>query len=282
MAVYRRPSRTRYVLLVLVLAAITLVTLDARTGGSGFLGSVRSGARSVMDPVEQAAHNALQPVGNFLSGAVHYGSLRQENQQLRNQLASIQSAQAQSQAAQAQAQQVLAQAHLDFAANIPTVPAQVIDQGSANFESGFEINRGTSSGLAVGYPVVTAGGLIGTVSAASASNATVTLLTDSTFNVGVAIPHSTAVGVVSGYGQGSPLRVGDIPAGTVVPKGEVLSTSGLQGEKFPPGIPVGRVTSASTSTGALQETVTLAPLANPLQVTVVQVLVWSSQTPSAG
>ena len=87
------------------------------------------------------------------------------------------------------------------------------------------------------------------------------------------------VGAVSGYGRGSPLRVADIPAGTVISKGEVLSTSGLQGEAFPPGIPVGRVTSASTATGALQETVTLAPLADPFQVTVVQVLIWSSQTP---
>ena len=35
MAVYRRSSRTRYLLAVLVLAALTLVTIDARSSGSG-------------------------------------------------------------------------------------------------------------------------------------------------------------------------------------------------------------------------------------------------------
>ena len=279
MAVYRRTSRTRYVLLVLVLASITLITLDARSGGSGLLGSVRGDARAVMDPVEHATHSLLQPVGNFLSGAVNYGSVNQENQRLRNEVASMQANQAQAQAAEQQAQAVLAQAHLDFAGNIPKVVAQVINQGAANLESGFEINRGTSAGVAVGYPVVDAGGLIGTVSAVTKTHATVTVLTDPTFNVGVVIPHTTAVGAASGYGPGSPMRVADIPKGTVVTKGEVLATSGLQGEKFPPGIPVGRVSGVSTLPGSLQETVTMVPLVDPSQAAVITVLVWSSQTP---
>ncbi len=280
MAVYRRPARAPFVLLVVVLAAITLVTLDVRTGGSGLLGSARQDARAVMDPVEHATHRALQPVGNFLSGAAQYGSLREENQRLRDEVASMQTSQVQSQAAEQEAQAVLAQSHLDFAATLPRVAAQVINRGSANFDTSFEVNRGTTSGLAVGYPVVTVGGLIGTVSTASATHATVTAITDSATTVGVSIPHSPSVGVVSGYGAGSALRVADIPTSTVVYRGEVLSTSGLQGERYPPGIPVGRVLSADTAAGALQQTVTLAPLVDPDQVTVVEVLVWSSQTPA--
>ncbi|HWG73556.1 MAG TPA: rod shape-determining protein MreC [Acidimicrobiales bacterium] len=265
---------------VLVLAAITLVTLDARSGGSGFLGSVRSDTRAVIDPVENGAHSVLQPVGNFLTGAADYGSLKQENQRLRNEVASMEATQAQVQATEAQAAEVLGQAHLDFAANVPDVAAQVIDQGAANLESGFEINRGTGAGIAVGYPVVTAGGLIGTVTAATRTHATVTVLTDPTFNVGVAVPHTPAVGAASGYGPGAPLRVADIAKGTPLTKGEVLSTSGLQGEKFPPGIPVGRVASVSTPSGALQEMVTLSPLVDPGRVSAIAVLVWSSQTPA--
>jgi rod shape-determining protein MreC len=278
-AVYRRTSRTRYVLAVLVLAAVTLVTLDTRSAGSGFLGSIRGGARAVLDPVQSATHSALQPVGNFLSGIVDYGSLRVENQRLRRELASLQASGAAAAAAQAQAQALLAQSHLDFAGNVPRVMAQVINRGASNLDSAYEINRGRDSGVAVGYPVVTAGGLIGTVSAVTAHDATITVVSDPSFNAGVAIPHSSAVGVASGYGDGNPMRVSDIPKGTPVTRGEILSTSGLQFEKFPPGIPVGRVTAVSTPPGSLQESITLAPLVNPSQQALVTVLVWSGQTP---
>lgn len=281
MAVYRRPSRTRYVLAVLVLAAVTLVTLDARSGGNGFLGSVRGDARAVLDPVQRATHRALQPVGDFLSGVASYGSLKAENQRLRQQVAAMQARVAASAAAQAQAQNVLSQAHLDFVGNVPTLVAQVINQGSDNLETDFEINRGSAAGIAVGYPVVAAGGLVGSVAAVTATHATVTVLSDPSFSVGVAIPGTTAVGVASGYGAGGPMRVSDIPAHTPVKRGQVLTTSGLQFEKFPAGIPVGKVLSATTPGGALQENVTLAPLVDARQLSVVTVLIWSGQTPGS-
>ena len=61
----------------------------------------------------------------------------------------------------AQSQQVLSQEHLSYLAEIPSVAAEVIDIGSANFEQSIEINCGSSSGVTVGQPVVSAGGLIG-------------------------------------------------------------------------------------------------------------------------
>lgn len=279
MAVYRRPSRTRYVLAILVLAAVTLVTLDARSAGSGILSSVRNGARAVLDPLQAATHQALQPVGNFFSGMVNYGSLKADNQRLRNEVASMEAKAASAAAAQAEAQAVMAQEHLDFVGKIPTVAAQVINQGSSNLETGLQINRGSSSGVAIGAPVVAAGGLVGSISRVSAKTATVTLLIDPTFSVGLAVPSSGAVGVASGYGPGNPMHVSDIPAKTPLKPGEVLSTSGLQFEKFPAGIPVGKVLSVSTAPGSLQESVTLKPLVNTGQLFNVRVLIWSSQTP---
>jgi cell shape-determining protein MreC len=68
MAVTRRPSRARYLLLILVLAAVTLVTLDQR-GGRGPLNSVRSHVQDVTKPVQSAVHDLLRPVGNFLTEA---------------------------------------------------------------------------------------------------------------------------------------------------------------------------------------------------------------------
>ena len=81
--------------------------------------------------------------------------------------------------------------------------------------------------------------------------------------------------MATGKGRGSPLSVDLIAAGTKVQKGEVVVTSGLQQSAFPPGIPVGRVTSAKTRPGNLEQTVTM-DLATDLQrLAFVKVLLWS-------
>src|SRR5215471_2670386 len=88
-AVYRRSSRTRYVLAVLVLAALTIVTIDARSGGSGVTDQVRAKFHDAFSPLQRATHSVLRPIGDFFTGALEYGSLRQENQRLRSQVAGL-------------------------------------------------------------------------------------------------------------------------------------------------------------------------------------------------
>ncbi len=281
MAVYRRSTRTRYVLAALVLAALTLVTIDARSSGSGFTSDIRAKVHDVFSPLQRATHSVLQPIGNFLSGTVNYGSVRSENQRLRNEVAGLQQQSIQSAAEQSAAQQLFAIEHLPFVGSIPTVAVTVIDNGSSNFENTLTVDKGTSSGLAVGQPVVAAGGLVGSVDAVSASTATIVLLTDPTFAVGLRLDPNN-VGTAEGVGRNEPLRItvdttSEPPP--VLTKGMPLVTSGLDLEKFPANIPVGKVASFSTPPGAAEPDITLTPLANLGQLTYLQVLIWAPGSP---
>ena len=123
----------------------------------------------------------------------------------------------------------------------------VIDNGFSNFENTVTIDKGTSSGMAVGQPVVPAGGLVGSVEAVSASTATVVLLTDPTFAVGVRLGPPTWARPRAWVAD-EPLRVTVDTTSQAPPKltkGQTVVTSGLDLEKFPPNIPVGRVASVS-------------------------------------
>jgi len=60
-------------------------------------------------------------------------------------------------------------------------------------------------------------------------------------------------------------------------KGQSVVTSGLNNEKFPPNIPVGKVISAKTTPGASEPEITLAPLVNLSNLSYLQVLLWSPQ-----
>ena len=277
MAAPRRP-RGRFLLLVLVLLGVTLVTLSDRSGSQGIFTRLRSYARDVANPFQSGVHSALQPVGNFLYGAANYGTLQKENELLRRDLASEQTMLVQAESDLEQSEQVLAQEHLDYLAKIPSVAAQVIDIGSANFEQSIEINRGSTSGIAVGQPVVSAGGLTGSVSAVSPRLATVTLLDDPSFTVGVRVVSSGIVGAAAGEGEGNLLQVENVDVGAQVKRGDALVTSGLQGEHFPAGIPVGTVASVYAPAGGLQLALAAKPYANMVELQFVRVLLWSPQT----
>jgi rod shape-determining protein MreC len=279
LAVYRRSNRTRYVLAALVLAALTLVTIDARSSGHGLTNEIRSRAHDAFAPLQRATHSALQPIGNFMTGALDYGSLRRENQRLRDELAGLQQQSVEATAEQAAAEQVLALQHLPFVGSIPSVTVQVIDNGSSNFETSVTVDKGTSSGVAVGQPVVAAGGLVGSVSSVSSRTATIVLLTDPTFAVGVRLDPAN-VGTAQGTGRDQPLRVVVDTTSQAPPKltkGQALVTSGLDLEKYPPNLPVGKVASFSMIPGAAEPEITLEPFVNVTQLAYLKILLWSPQ-----
>jgi rod shape-determining protein MreC len=85
MAVYRRTSRRRYVLLLVVLTSVTLITLDRRNGDAGALGSVGRAAHTLVSPVERGVDAVARPVGDWFDGVFSAGSLEDENQRLRNE-----------------------------------------------------------------------------------------------------------------------------------------------------------------------------------------------------
>jgi rod shape-determining protein MreC len=167
-AVYRRSSRTRFLLLLLVLTAITLVTLDTRAGGHGWIGTARSKVQSAFGPVQDATHSVLRPVGDFFTGAIHYGDIKQENARLRDELAKQRGQNLKAGATENELRLLLDNAHLPFVGNIPTVQASLVDTSASNFENSIQINRGSSSGILVNMPVVTGSGLVGKVVRVSA------------------------------------------------------------------------------------------------------------------
>lgn len=276
MAVYRRSARPRFTLLLLVLTAITLLTLDER--GARVVGTVRNAARDAFAPVTSAAESVFDPVGDVFQGIVHYGDLEAENARLREQLAARQGEQLQAQDAQRELKALLDQQELEYIGDIPTVAARVVATSPNNFELIIEIDRGTGDGVVKGLPVVSGAGLVGRVVEAGRTRSTVLLLNDPQSSVGVRLASSGDVGVATGQGLRSPLGVDLIDPATVVPPDEVVVTSGLQQSVFPPGIPVGRVASATATPGQLQQDVTVVPVVDLRRLTFVKVLQWSPRS----
>lgn len=275
MAVYRRPARSRFTLLLLVLTSVTLLTLDYRGSGAGAIAFVKDGVRDAFAPVQRTSDRVFAPVGNFVGGIVHYGDLEEENDRLREEIAEIRGGLYRADDAERERQALLDNLDLPTPEDIPRVDARVVSTNPSNFAFTVEIDKGTNAGIAEGMPVVTGAGLVGEITDASRNRAVVQLVTDKTFSVGIRHAETGDIGVANGTGSLTGIDLDLIDPTTTVKKGDVVVTSGLQQSQFPPGIPVGKVKEFELRPNALQQDVTIAPVVDLRRLTFLTVLQWS-------
>jgi rod shape-determining protein MreC len=272
MAVTRRASQ-RLTLVMLVLASITVITLDYRGDARSTIASLRNGARDVVSPIQHVISDILHPVGDFFSGAVNYGAARNENQVLQAENGRLRRQIAEAGVAEQQLSQLLSQLHLPFVENLRTVRAQVIDEAPSNFDVEIEIDQGTGDGIGKGMPVVAGPGLVGSIVSAGVHTAMVRLLTDPHSSVGVRFGKNEFA-VVVGQGPTNPLALQFVQSGESVHAGEVVTTSGLLGAAFPADIPVGTVTAVQSTPGAYTQVASVTPYVDFSVLQYVTVLQW--------
>lgn len=273
----RRTSQ-RVTLLMLVLASITVLTLDYHGEASRGLTDVRNGVRDGLAPVQRAIASVLHPIGDAFAGAAHYGAVQQQNKALQQQIGALRRRVAADNVASQQARELLKLQGMPFVGNTPQVDAEVLSGPTSDFAYTLEIDKGTAAGIGVGEPVVGAGGFVGTVVAAGTSTAQVRLLQDNATDVGVKVGAAgRATGVVTGQGRDSALGLQILAGASTVHKGEWVFTSGTSAagaSAYPSGIPVATVTAVHRSPGGFNDTFTLEPLVNPATLQYVAVLQW--------
>lgn len=273
----RWSRRPRLVLALLVLVSISLITLDTRGGGHAQINRAKTWASDAFDPFREAVDDLTEPVAGFLAGAFDASSVQRANSQLRQQIGNLQEQLDQQGDLQRQISVLDKLDKLEFADAIPKIVAEVTDLGASEFSETIDINKGTTSGVDVGMPVVGGQGLIGIVSQAARDAATIQLLTDPSSSISVRYGSGGNTAVVGGQGEGSPLTVDYIQPRTPVSKGEILYTSGLAHGLYPEGIPVARLNATSSSAGTAQVNVTASPLATLTDLQYVAVLEWEPQ-----
>ncbi len=256
-----------------MLVSVTLITFDARSGTSHLTSGLKSIAHDVFSPLITGVNDMLRPIGDFFAGAVHYGSLQSENQQLQAVIGHLRLELNQTTALREKVRELTELANVPFLGSLKTVTAPMINRDLSDFDADITIGKGSSSGVAKGEPVVGAGGLVGVVLSVERDTATVQLVTDGRSSIGVSFgPSNQTYGVAVGQGPGNALSVSYVPALTHLHIGEMMYTNGLAGGALPPDIPVGRVRSMHSNVANGFMDVTLTPAANLSQLAYVDVV----------
>lgn len=246
---FQRGGRHRFVLVLLLLTAVTLMTLDGRDFGP--LASVKTGATTVFSPFKKAVGWALSPVSNAWRGVTSYSKLEEENAELQRRIDELEGQQIREASAEEILANFLRDAEIDFAQDIPQVTARVISGPPTTFEATVVIDKGSKHGLKPGMAVVTGTGLVGRLEQVSANESIVLLISDARMQVATRIGSTQVLGRVEGRGA-SHQPIVEVASDVVLRPGDLLLTSGLTGSLYPPGLPIGHITSgtgASANTG---------------------------------
>lgn len=276
-------GRSRAVLTLLVLASVTIITLDARHDTSGSpVDPLRSAVGSVLGPVEDGASTALHPLTSIPEHFGDVGTLRHDNAALQSRIDTL--------TTRLRAEQANKQRNVEldrigeFAAvqDYDVVPAQVIAMGPAqSFSRTVTIDAGRQQGVVPDLTVINGEGLVGRVIAANATTATVLLIVDRDSTVGGRLSRSMELGFLTGDGSlsGTGTLELSLVDHSVSPRvgDEVVSWGSHNHAPYLPGVPIGKVISVHSSPADLTQTAQIRPYVDFSSLDVVGVVVRAGQ-----
>jgi rod shape-determining protein MreC len=267
---------------VAALVVVSLILLTAYFGGSSSdpLHAIQRGVVTVFSPIQKGASIALSPfrdVANFFSDTFkaksEVGKLRTEVSQLQAKLARAQYAAS----LNAQLSKQVGLDNTNSLASYKPVAAHVTFRDPSLWYATVEVDHGTADGVRVGNPVTGDGALVGQVTVAGSNFSIVTLITDHTMAEAAQVQDSggDAGVLVPAVGNPNQLVLQYLPRNATVQKDQQVVTVGFKSgplqDLYPPGIPIGQVSSVGNDL-ANNGQVAVTPAADLRHLDVVQIL----------
>jgi rod shape-determining protein MreC len=266
--------RVRLVLGVLLIAAVALITVDFRGGGTS---PVRGVGASVFGPVERVASDVTSPIASLFDSVTggpsansKIAALQAANARLRAELSGEQV----SKSDEAQLSSLL---QLAGRGGYRIVAASVIAAGQ-DYVNSVTLDVGSRDGVRAQETVLNGAGLVGTVTQVSPDTSTVLLATDASAVVGARMAGTNQIGSVTGTGKSlsgpQQMRLRLFDANAVLHPGESLVTFGsVQNRPYVPGVPIGQVSQVQGNAGSLTQTALVTPFVNFTSLGVVGVVI---------
>jgi len=276
--------------LLLVAASLTLLSLYYREGSSGGpLHGAENVVSTIFSPISSVTDRALKPVRDLVNWFHETFEARGDKAKLEDQVAALRTQLAQQQTQQQESKELAALDELTSGGIVPDgtnpVTARVVGRSPTVWYSTVTIDKGTGDGVRIDDPVVAAQGLAGKVTEATSGTAQVTLITDADSAVTARVQPSGATGVVEpNVGNPDDLQLDFLERGSQIAEGQMVVTAGFStgdlGSIFPPGIPIGEITTATVEEQQAYQRVHLSPFADLRDMDFVKVLATHSGSDS--
>ena len=276
-----RPSRA--LLVALLLACATLITLDQQGGDNSPLEPARQVVGEVFGPAEAATSAIIRPFVAVPDWFRTQDSLRGEINQLEAENARLRADSETSGYDRNRLEEYdgLTQAAGDL--GYALVPARVVGLGpSQSFSQTVTIDAGSRAGVHPDMTVLNNDGLVGRVLRVTSSTATVLLVVDAESVVGGRVGDSMEIGFLHGrgiLGSSGHLELELADASEVPAKHDTVVTWGSQsGAPYVSGVPIGRVSSVYSSLRETSQRAVIEPFVDFGSLDLVGVVVPSGSS----
>jgi rod shape-determining protein MreC len=207
-----------------------------------FTKPIRAGLSTLVLPVQWLV---LQPGQALDSVSKHFQSLEQAQENLKaTELKILQMSVRSQQVEQLQIENQTLRQLMGMSSNIsvPFQAAEILFDVPDPYNQRLVLNKGQVDGVALGSPVIDAGGVIGQITRLLPLTSEVTLLTDHQQSIPVLNSRTGARNITNGdMLEGVPMiELKFVPASADVKEGDLLTTSGIDGV-YPAGLQVARI-----------------------------------------
>lgn len=241
MAPFRRYRDTA---LVVLLLAVPFFFLRASIRSPEEMNAIDRALARIAAPIEFAASAAARGVTKLLGDYVYLVDVKNDNNKLSYENAQLRAKLSHLQAAEAENARLKKLLTFKEGLTPETVSAVVVAKDTTNY---FRVTRLTldrpAPTIKENMPVLSLGGVVGTVQRIAGDKVDVQLTVDSGFGVDVVVERTGARGFVRGTGneEGYDVHVEYVRRDDEIDVGDVLLTSGF-GCRFPAGLGVAKVT----------------------------------------
>lgn len=266
----RDARRTRVVLAALLAVALILIVVSYADGSNSVLRHVRSAAGTVFGGAEHAA----SAVGRFFTRS---GSSSSQVTTLQKQVLQLRAELSQARVSKADYAQLQAMLLVAGADQVKILAASVIATGQS-YQQTVTLDAGSRNGARVGQTVLNGQGLVGRITAVTASTSTVQLASAASAVIGVAVAPSGQLGWVAGPGR-APGSTGLMhlqmlsSAALLQPGDQLVTGPSPSGQPYVPGVPVGVITKLVSKNGALTEAASVRPYVDYTALSVVGIVI---------
>src|SRR6266498_5404808 len=233
-------------------------------------------AQGIASPVQSVSSKAGGASTGFVRKLINFSSTAEENERLKQRLSETELELRKAHETVAENERLQGLLNLKEKTSYDQVPARVIARDPSVWFNTITLNRGSSSGVAINMPVVTASGIVGRVVAVSPWTAQVMLITDEKAAAGAVVGQlgeSGALGSARGLGQTGLIELRYVSGLQKVEVGDYILTTGQDGI-YPPGLNVGDVVEVKHGTATQPHQIYVRPSARLDQMEEVAVLLY--------
>jgi rod shape-determining protein MreC len=249
-----RPT-TRLILWIVV--GFSLALMDVRWNA---LDVLRAGFSQVMQPVQRAILVPFDVAAEISGYLVRHRELQQQRDKLLDERIYLTRALYAARDAERVNTELRSLLKLTGNRDRKAVAAHILYQGQDWFSRRMTIDRGASSGIQPGSPVIDAQGLVGQVTRVYRASSEVTLVTNSDQLTPVFVERTGQRALAAGGSEADQLELRFMPVQTDIKPGDQLLTSGID-KVYPAGLPVARVVRISPPEASPYARVECIPLA---------------------